>query len=35
MFGGEVSAEFHAGDPDTTPENVLLAVEGGLTNDGS
>lgn len=33
MYKGRISAEFKADDPNTTPENILLAIEGGNTHD--
>jgi ABC-type sugar transport system ATPase subunit len=35
IYGGQVVAEFDPADPGTTPEQVLLAVEGGLANHES
>ena len=29
MYGGRITHEFKHGDPTTTPENILLAIEGG------
>jgi len=29
MYQGKITQEFQAGDPTTTPHNVLLAIEGG------
>jgi ribose transport system ATP-binding protein len=29
MYQGKITQEFRSGDPDTTPHNVLLAIEGG------
>lgn len=29
MYAGRITREFRRGDPDTTPENILLAIEGG------
>ncbi|KPL82178.1 hypothetical protein SE15_13965 [Thermanaerothrix daxensis] len=33
MYKGRISAEFRSGEPQTTPENILLAIEGGNAHD--
>jgi len=35
MFDGRIVAQFFPADPETTPDRVLMAVEGGLTDDAS
>jgi hypothetical protein len=29
MYEGKITREFKIGDPETTPDNILLAIEGG------
>jgi len=33
MYKGRINAEFYVGEEQATPENILLAIEGGNIHD--
>ncbi len=33
MYEGQITCEFQSGDPQTTPENILIAIEGGSLHE--